>query len=57
MQDVLELVDRHVCGRVSMTYGFKSRHPHQMEKNRDFFREDLGFFFRFGYFYLLYKEE
>ena len=34
-----------------MTYGFKSRHPHQMEKNRDFFREDLGFFFRFGYFY------
>ena len=40
-----------------MTYGFKSRPPHQMEKNRDFFREDLGFFFRFGYFYLLYKEE
>ena len=40
-----------------MTYGFKSRHPHQMEKNRDFFREDLGFLFRFGYFYLLYKEE
>ncbi len=40
-----------------MTYGFKSRHPHQMEKEPRLLQRGSRFFFRFGYFYLLYKEE